>query len=137
MFKYFVAILVAVFITIPIALAETTETRSPGVYFENLQDQQVVSSPVFVKMGVVGKTIGAAGIFTEGVGHHHIVIDGTPAKEGEVVPADANHIHFGKGQTETEVILTPGKHKLTLQLADGFHRSYGEAWSKTIEVIVK
>jgi hypothetical protein len=37
------------------------------------------------------------------------------------VPADEHHIHFGKGQTETVVELTPGVHTLQLLLGDHDH----------------
>jgi hypothetical protein len=54
-----------------------------------------------------------------------------------VVGADATHIHFGKGQEETELELEPGEYTLTLQFADGFHRSYGEKMSTTIKITVE
>jgi hypothetical protein len=94
-------------------------------------------SPKFkVRMNVVGYKIAPLGELEKGKGHHHIVINGGPVDEGKVVPTDAQHIHFGKGQTETELTLPPGKHKLTLQFADGAHRSYGPALSQTIEINV-
>ena len=61
----------------------------------------------------------------EGTGHHHLIVDGKAVPKGSVVPADATHMHFGKGQTETTLKLPPGKHTLTLQFADGAHQSYG------------
>ena len=70
-------------------------------------------------------------------GHHHLIVDGTFVPVGQPVPTDETHLHFGKGQTEMELKLFPGKHTLTLQFADGAHRSYGEPLSKTITVIVK
>jgi hypothetical protein len=71
-------------------------------------------------------------------GHFHIIVDGEAAKEGEVIPADATHLHFGKGQTESgDITLTPGKHTLTLQMADGLHRAFGPELTKTITVTVK
>ena len=36
-------------------------------------------------------------------------------------PSDANHIHYGKGQTEAQVELTPGKHTLQDVFADKNH----------------
>lgn len=54
-----------------------------------------------------------------------------------IIPANSTNIHYGKGQTEDNVKLTPGKHKLTLQFADGAHRSYGESLSSSINIIVK
>jgi hypothetical protein len=50
---------------------------------------------------------------------------------------DSVHIHFGRGQTEKELSLPAGKHKLTLQFADGLHRSYGSKLASTITVTVK
>lgn len=107
-----------------------------GVSFENLKDGDTVDQSVTVKMGVKGMAIEPAGPVNAGKGHHHIVIDGSFVPGGQPVPADATHIHFGKGQTEVQLNLTPGEHTLTLQFADGIHTSYGEAWSKTITVNV-
>lgn len=107
------------------------------VYFSNLKDGDKVSSPVKVEMGVEGMTVHPAGEIIEGTGHHHIIIDGSPVASEAVVPADEKHIHFGGGQTQTEVELTPGAHTLTLQFADGLHRSYGDQMSATISITVE
>ncbi|MDP6931477.1 MAG: DUF4399 domain-containing protein, partial [Myxococcota bacterium] len=95
-----------------------------------------VTSPVAVQMGIEGMTIQPAGTAEVGSGHHHIIVDGEGVALGQVVPADATHIHYGGGQTETELELEPGEHTLTLQLADGLHRSYGPALSTSITVTV-
>ena len=108
-----------------------------GVYFKNLKDGQTVSSPVKVKMGIKGMEIEPAGKINKGKGHHHIIINGSSLLSGKVVPADKNNLHFGKGQTEAELELKPGNYTLTLQFADGAHRSYGAKWSKTIKIKVK
>jgi hypothetical protein len=108
-----------------------------GVNFGNLKDGDTVSSPVKVTFEVSGKTVKPAGTDEDGTGHHHLIIDGTFVAAGDVVPANATHIHFGKGQLETEVALTPGEHTLTLQFADYAHRSFGSNWSKTITVTVE
>ena len=112
------------------------EKPSQYVYFVNLEDGAEVTSPVKVQMGVEGMQVEPAGELKEGYGHHHIIIDGTFVPEGSVVPMTETSIHYGKGQTETELELTPGEHTLTMQFADGFHSSYGEAMSKTITVKV-
>lgn len=95
-----------------------------------------IASPVHVVMGVHGMTVHAAGEVIEGSGHHHIIVDGEPVAEGEVVPSTETHIHFGGGQTEADVELAPGEHTLTLQFANGMHQSYGAEWSRTITVNV-
>ncbi len=114
---------------------------APGkVFFKNLKDGQTVASKFKVEMGVEGKTLRPAGQDAEDKmsGHHHLIVNAGPVKEGEVIPADDTHLHFGKAQTETEVDLKkPGTYTLTLQLADGAHRSYGEKYSSSIKVIVK
>ena len=62
---------------------------------------------------------------------------GKPVPKGEVSPANDKSLHFGKGQTETDLTLPPGDHTLTLQFGDGAHQSYGPDMSKTITVHVK
>ena len=108
-----------------------------GVAFGNLKDGNTVSSPVKIEFLVYGKTIKPAGEDVEGTGHHHIIVDGGSMQAGETIPADETHIHFGKGQTETTLELTPGEYTLTLQFADYAHRSFGSKWSKTITVTVE
>ncbi|HMH21267.1 MAG TPA: DUF4399 domain-containing protein [Puia sp.] len=108
------------------------------VFFKNLKDGQTVKSPVKVEMGIDGLKLDTAGAIVAGSGHHHLLIDaGDSIPAGLAVPKDSTHIHFGKAQSSTEVKLTPGKHTLTLQFADGIHRSYGARLATTISVTVK
>src|SRR5208282_5907611 len=54
-------------------------------------------------------------------GHHHLVIDApTPPLNAEI-PNDFQHLHFGAGQTEAEISLTPGEHTLQLVFGDKNH----------------
>lgn len=108
-----------------------------GVDFAEPSDGQVKSSPFKVKFLVRGMTLAPAGDMTENTGHHHLIINGKTIEAGKVVPADEQHIHFGKGQTETILNLPSGDYQLTLQFANGLHQSYGEQMSKTISVTVK
>jgi hypothetical protein len=108
------------------------------VMFKNLKDGQEVSSPFKVEMGTENIKVDTAGPVVPGSGHHHLMIDGPDSlAAGTMVPKDSTHLHFGKGQTETELKLAPGKHKLTLQFADGLHRSYGGKLTATVTVDVK
>jgi hypothetical protein len=107
------------------------------VYFVEPKDGATVTSPVHVKFGVDGMTVAPAGTMTEGTGHHHLLIDEKPIPKGTVVPMDDKNLHYGKGQTEADVKLPPGDHTLTMQFADGAHRSYGPEMSQTIKVHVK
>jgi len=107
------------------------------VYFVNLKDGETVSSPVKVEMGAEGIHVDSAGTVRQASGHHHLLVDASSFPYGQVVPKDSTHLHFGNAQKQAEVPLTPGKHTLTLQFADGLHRSYGDSLSKTITVTVK
>jgi hypothetical protein len=108
------------------------------VYFKNLKDGASVKSPLKVQFGVDGIKLDTAGPIVAGSGHHHLLIDAEDSlAAGTVVKKDSTHLHFGKAQTETTVTLAPGKHKLTLQYADGIHRSYGGQLAKSINVTVK
>ena len=108
------------------------------VFFKNLKDGQTVKSPLKVEFGVEGIALDTAGTIKAASGHHHLLIDaGDSIAAGQVVAKDSTHLHFGKAQKETEIKLTPGEHKLTLQYADGIHRSYGARLAATIKVKVK
>lgn len=113
--------------------------KGAKVFFKNLKKGAKVKQKFKVKFGVRGMKVRKAGEDPEDhkTGHHHLIIDGGPLALGEVVPTDETHMHFGKGQTEAEIALIPGTHKLTLQFADGAHRSYGPKLSATMNVKVR
>ncbi len=115
----------------------TTISKDSGVYFVNLKNGDTVTSPVIVQMGVKGMSVEPAGVYNAGKGHHHLIIDGSFTEKGQMVMKDSTHLHFGKGQTADTLKLSPGQHSLTLQFADGMHRSYGKDWSNTITITVK
>lgn len=123
--------------------AVVEETTAPAdetvgrVFFVEPANDVTVSSPVHIVMGVEGMEIEPAGAVSPGKGHHHLLVDDGFTEKGVVVAADETHIHFGKGQTETDLELEPGEHKLTLQFADGLHQSYGESLSTSINVVVE
>jgi len=110
----------------PGGAAATGPQRSvapPGaaVFIISPQNGATVSSPVQVKFGVSGIDIAPAGQLAANSGHHHLLIDTELANPDQPVPADAQHLHYGKGQTEATIDLEPGQHTLQLVLADGNH----------------
>lgn len=124
--------------TILVACAvPTSAPASQGVYFIEPADGATVPSPFKVKFGLRGMDVKPAGELATGTGHHHLLINRDSVSAGQVIPADDHHLHFGKGQTETELKLPPGAYKLTLQFADGYHQSYGKDMSATLSVVVK
>ncbi len=98
----------------------------PGVYFVNIHDGDTVTAPFRVVFGLTGKGVAPAGVIKADTGHHHLLIDET--LEGEeldfAIPSDANHIHFGGGQTEIVLDLAPGAHTLQLNLGDLNHEQF-------------
>jgi hypothetical protein len=112
------------------------ETPKGKVYFSEPKDGAEIKGPVKVRMVVEGMQIKPANGVSEGTGHHHILINRDYMPPGQVIPTDDNHKHYGKGQTEAVLDLPPGDYKLTLQFADGLHRSYGKDLSQTIKVKV-
>lgn len=113
------------------------QAADKGVSILEPKNGATVQSPFKVKFGVRGMTVHPATEVIEGTGHHHLLINHGPIKEGESIPMDDTHLHYGKGQAEADVTLPPGKYKLTAQFANGAHQSYGKAMSDTIEVTVK
>ncbi|MEO8412037.1 MAG: DUF4399 domain-containing protein [Ginsengibacter sp.] len=108
------------------------------VSFKNLKDGQTVSSPLKVEMSATNISVDSAGTIKPNSGHFHLIIDdGDSTATGIVIPKDSTHIHFGNAQKEATISLSPGKHKLALQFADGIHRSYGSKLSDAITVNVK
>lgn len=108
-----------------------------NVFFKNINEGDTLESPFVVEMGVVGMKIKPAGELEAGTGHHHIIIDKDFMKYGEIIPMDATHLHYGKGDTIVTLDLETGAHKLTLQFANGMHMSYGQQFSKSINIYVK
>jgi hypothetical protein len=84
-------------------------------------DGATVTSPVTVAFGLRGIGVAPAGIDLPNTGHHHLLIDTELANFDSPIPADAQHVHFGLGQTETTVELAPGRHELRLVLGNHLH----------------
>ena len=107
-----------------------------GVFFVEPKDGAEVKSPVKVVMGLKGMKLKPSGGVVKGTGHHHILVNQGHMRRPKVIPTDATHIHFGKGQKKASIKLAPGDYKLTMQFADGLHRSYGKKWAATISITV-
>lgn len=103
------------------ALARTPAPAGASLYIVSPSDGDTVTSPVRVVFGLKGMGVVPAGIQREGAGHHHLLVDADVPSLDAPVPADARHIHFGGGQTETELTLEPGTHTLQLLLGDHLH----------------
>jgi len=81
-----------------------------------------VTSPVTVEFGLEGMEVAKAGTGQENTGHHHLLVDldQLPPMDAPL-PSTDQVIHFGGGQTSTELELEPGEHTLQLLLGDSGH----------------
>jgi hypothetical protein len=114
--------------------------RSPSppdarVYIATPADGAYVPLKVNVRFGLANMTIAPAGIDIPNSGHHHLLIDTPLPPLDEPIPSDDNHLHFGAGETETTITLTPGKHTLQLLLGDANHTPHDPpVFSKPITI---
>lgn len=99
--------------------------RSPApekarAYIISPSDGANVKSPVTVVFGLDGMGVAPAGTDTPNTGHHHLLVDMDVPKDLSQ-PLGADVKHFGGGQTQVQLELTPGKHTLQLLLGDKMH----------------
>jgi hypothetical protein len=102
------------------AVVRTPSPSGAKVFIVEPKDGATVKSPVTVKFGVEGMKVVPAGTDEPDSGHHHLLID-TKVDDSTAIPTDAQHIHYGKGQTEGTIELSPGKHTLQDVFADKNH----------------
>ena len=123
--SYIVAALVlGPFLAGSVAFAQERTPSPPGaeVYIISPKNGAIVHNPVLVQFGLKGMGVAPAGTKYENTGHHHLLIDTDPPSDlSTPLPATDKIVHFGKGQTETTLNLTPGKHTLQMVLADANH----------------
>ncbi|MDR9864020.1 MULTISPECIES: DUF4399 domain-containing protein [Pseudomonas] len=108
-----------------LASAATPAPKGAEVFIVSPEDGAKVSQEFKVKFGTKDVALAPAGDVTKNTGHHHLLIDvdKLPAA-GAPIPNDANHMHFGKAQTEATIKLAPGKHTLQLELGDSGHMPF-------------
>jgi hypothetical protein len=109
------------------ATALADNQRSPSaegasIAFANLADGDVVPPGFTAKFTISGMGIAPAGSEIENTGHFHLLIDLAELPPlDQPLPATDQIVHFGKGQSETTLDLTEGRHRLQLLLADYAH----------------
>lgn len=121
MVRYLLALAFLGLATTGIAVAQSPSPEGARVYFIEPADGEEIEGPVKVSFGLSGMGVAPAGVEKEKTGHHHLLIDTELEDFDGPIPNDENHRHFGAGQTETIIELTPGKHTLQLILADHNH----------------
>jgi hypothetical protein len=104
-------------------LAEMPRSSSPAdasVYIISPKDGETVPRTFTVKFGLKGMGVAPAGTDKPNTGHHHLLVDFDELPAAGM-PMGKDVMHFGGGQTETELTLEPGKHTLQLMLGDKSH----------------
>lgn len=136
----FILICITLFFVSPVSSYDGQYSNTnKRVFFINLNDGDSVTSPVTIKFGINGMNIVPAGVDKPTSGHHHLLINLDKLPDMSMpIPADKNHLHFGKGQTETSIELPKGKHTLQLLLGNHIHIPHKiPLLSEKIEIIVK
>jgi Domain of unknown function (DUF4399) len=112
------------------------------VMFLEPKNGATVTSPVHMKFGSTGTTISPVppGDLKEtrpGMTHYHVGIDQDCLPAGKnIVKGTPSWVHFGDGKDVFDSQLTPGKHKLALQLGDDLHNTIAGA-CQVINITVK
>ena len=132
-------IIVAALLASHTALSGTPSPAGANLYIISPADGEVVQKSVTIKFGLKGMGVAPAGVDRPNTGHHHLLIDVKKLPPlNKPLPADAQHKHFGGGQTQTTLTLSPGKHTLQLLLADKNHVPHDPPlMSEKISIIVK
>lgn len=126
------------FPALALAACAPAASSQPRVFFIEPANSATVSAPVQVKLGAENFTIEPAGDVHGGAGHLHIMVDTDCIAVGQVIPKDDAHLHYGQGQLEAKLALTPGAHTLCLQAADGAHVALGgEGLTQKITITVQ
>jgi len=111
------------------AKAKAPAAKRARVFFVEPKNGATVTSPAHLKFGSSGIEIAAvtAGEVTKsrpGVGHYHVRVDEACLAPGKtIVKGTPSWVHLGDGKTEMDMQLTPGKHKLSLQIGDDLHNT--------------
>lgn len=127
LFQLIVGVTAVFAAAMPASIAqERARPRSPApagakLTFVDLQNNARIASKVTLRFSITGMEIAPAGTARRNAGHHHLLIDTEMPPLGQPIPSDFNHLHFGGGQSEAEILLSPGRHTLQLLFADHDH----------------
>jgi hypothetical protein len=137
-----ILVMVAGFGVFASAQAKKPAAKKMRVFFLEPKNGATVTSPVHMKFGSQGIAIspvppGDLTTTRPGVAHYHVGIDQPCLPPGKtIVKGTPSWVHFGDGKDVFDSQLTPGKHKLALQLGDDLHNTMPGACA-VITVTVK
>ena len=106
----------------PAAVGRTPAPPDAYVYIGWPNDGASVSAGrIKVWFGARNIGVAPAGVTFRNTGHHHLLINTPLPPLDEPIPNTKNHLHFGAGQTEAFIDLTPGTYTLQLLMGDADH----------------
>ena len=121
-----------------VSFAATPSEKGAKVYFITPANGAKLKSPFTVKFGLSGMGVAPAGTEKANTGHHHLLVDVSKIDTQMAIAKDKQHLHFGGGQTETQVSLPKGKHTLQMILGDHNHIPHNPpVMSKKITIWVR
>jgi hypothetical protein len=126
----------------PATATKKAAAKRIRVFFVEPKNGAAVSSPLHMKFGSEGIEIAAVPqgdvkTARKGIAHYHVGIDQNCLPAGKnIVKGTPSWVHFGDGKDVFDTQLTPGKHKLSVQLGDDLHNTL-PGTCQTITVTVK
>src|SRR5215471_8073038 len=113
--------------------------KDASLYIISPKDGATISGQFWCIFGLRGTGISHAGDQFPNSGHHHLLIDvDEPLNSNEPIPQDKKHLHYGSGQTDALIRLSPGQHTLQLVLGDAKHFPFNPPlMSKKITITIK
>ena len=120
-------------------LEKRKSPKGAKTYIAWPKDGKTVGKKFTVRFGLKGMGVAPAGVDKENTGHHHLLIDVDKMPNLNIPLAATENIrHFGGGQTEVTLELSPGKHTLQLVLGDWIHLPHNPpVISEKITITVK
>ena len=127
------------YLLIFVLCSNLTFSSENKLYFIEPKDGATLNGPVKIVFGLSGIGVAPAGIDFPNTGHHHLLVDLENLPDlSKPIPADKNHIHFGKGQTEAILELPKGKRTLQLLMGNYLHIPHKEpVISDKITIFIK
>lgn len=116
---------------------DVTVSDEASLSVETSVDGSVVDWEASVENYTIGPT--SDGV-TSNTGHLHAIIDTDPAPVGEVIPSDAQHVHYGDGSTAGSIDIAEqlgdayesGEQTVHFQVASATHRATALTVSQTV-----
>ena len=124
--------------TILPTLSSSSISKNESIYIISPRNEDEVKNPVKIIFGLKGMGVAPAGTIKSNSGHHHLLINLDELPDLKLpLPSNENLLHFGLGQTETELKLKKGSNSLQLILGDYMHIPHQPPLiSKKIRIVV-